>query len=55
MKRGGVARRHGGRYLLYGSLARGEARRDSDVDLLVDFPAEFEAEAWRQAEDACAE
>ena len=51
---GEFARRRGGRYLLYGSLARGQARRDSDVDLLVDFPPEFEAEAWRLAEDACA-
>jgi predicted nucleotidyltransferase len=52
---GDFARRRGGRYVLYGSLARGEARHDSDVDLLVDFPPEFEAEAWRLAEDACAE
>jgi predicted nucleotidyltransferase len=48
------ARRHEGRYVLYGSLARSEARWDSDVDLLVDFPPEFEAEAWRLAEEACA-
>ncbi len=51
---GEFARRNGGRYVLYGSLARGEARRDSDVDLLVDFSWEFEAKAWRMAEDACA-
>jgi predicted nucleotidyltransferase len=49
------ARSHGGRYVLYGSLARGEARHDSDVDLLVDFPGEFEAEAWRLVEDLCFE
>jgi predicted nucleotidyltransferase len=52
---GEFARTHGGRYVLYGSLARGEARHDSDVDLLVDFPEEFEAEAWRLAEDLCFE
>jgi predicted nucleotidyltransferase len=49
------ARETGGRYLLYGSLARKEARYDSDVDLLLDFPPEFEGEAWRVAEDICAE
>jgi predicted nucleotidyltransferase len=51
---GEFARRRGGRYLLFGSLARGEARHDSDVDLLLDFPDEFEADAWRLAEEACA-
>ena len=44
-----------GRYLIYGSLARGEARYDSDVDIPVDFPAEFQAEAWRRVEAACAD
>ena len=49
------ARRCGGRYLIYGSLARGAARYDSDIDVLVDFTPEFEAEAWRRIEAACAE
>jgi predicted nucleotidyltransferase len=49
------ARRCRGRYLIYGSLARGAARYDSDIDILVDFPPEFEAEAWRRIEKACAE
>jgi predicted nucleotidyltransferase len=49
------ARKRGGRYVLYGSLARREARYDSDADLLVDFPPKFEGEAWRMAEDLCAE
>lgn len=52
---GPYAREKGGRYILYGSLARREARFDSDVDLLLDFPPEAEGEAWRQAECLCAE
>jgi len=47
------ARGRSGRYLLYGSTARGALRHDSDIDLLLDFPPEREAEAWRFAEQAC--
>ena len=32
------AARYGGRYILFGSAARGELRANSDVDLLADFP-----------------
>ncbi|MBW3668485.1 MAG: nucleotidyltransferase family protein [Actinobacteria bacterium] len=35
-----VARHHGRRVRLFGSVARGEDRPGSDVDLLVDFDAE---------------
>ncbi len=36
-----IARRHRGqRVRLFGSVARGEDRQDSDIDFLVDFDAE---------------
>jgi predicted nucleotidyltransferase len=47
------ARTHGGRFLLFGSAARGEMRYDSDVDLLLDFPEDRLSEAWRYAEQVC--
>ena len=30
------ARSHGGRFLLYGSAARGDLRFDSDIDMLIE-------------------
>ena len=47
------ARAHGGRFLLFGSAARGTMKYDSDVDLLLDFPAEAQTDAWGFAERAC--
>ena len=47
------AREHGGRYVLFGSVARGEDRPDSDVDVMVDFPGR-EAAAGNDAEIICA-
>lgn len=35
-----AARHHGRRVRLFGSIARGEERPDSDIDLLVDFDPE---------------
>ena len=32
-----AARHNGGRVRLFGSVARGDERQDSDIDLLVDF------------------
>jgi len=47
------ARRHGGRFWLYGSAASGDLRYDSDVDILVDFEPPGLAVAVRFAEQAC--
>ncbi len=47
------ARAHGGRFLLFGSAARGQMKFTSDVDLLMDFPPETLDEAWKFAEQAC--
>ena len=49
------ARSHGGRFLLYGSAARGDLRFDSDIDMLIDFPEDRLSDAWRFAEDRCRE
>jgi len=35
-----AARHHGNRVRLFGSVARGDDRPDSDIDLLVDFAPE---------------
>jgi predicted nucleotidyltransferase len=42
-----------GQFLLFGSAARGDMRYDSDVDILVDFPADALDDAWNFAERAC--
>jgi predicted nucleotidyltransferase len=47
------AREHGGRFLLFGSAARGDMRYDSDVDILLDFPPDALDDAWNFAERAC--
>lgn len=49
------APRFGGRFLLFGSAARGDMRPDSDVDLLLDFPDDTTPAAWTFAEMASAE
>jgi predicted nucleotidyltransferase len=47
------AREHGGRYFLFGSVARGEVRRTSDIDIIVDFHSSDEPSAVRFAEESC--
>ncbi|WP_299439250.1 nucleotidyltransferase family protein [uncultured Rhodospira sp.] len=42
-----------GRFILYGSVVRGTAAPDSDLDILVDYPPDSDREAWTAAEDAC--
>ena len=45
--------KHGGAFILFGSMVNGVHRIDSDLDVLVDFPSDSEADAWNFAEDAC--
>ncbi|KQT52683.1 hypothetical protein ASG43_19725 [Aureimonas sp. Leaf454] len=45
------ARERGGRFVLFGSYVDGVMRFDSDLDVLVDFPADRAVEAWIFAED----
>ncbi len=47
------ARAHGGRFLLFGSAARGTMAYHSDVDILIDFPEDTAGDAWNFAEAAC--
>jgi hypothetical protein len=49
------ARQRGGRFIIFGSVARDEARYDSDMDIAVDFPAPLETAAWYFAEQLCIE
>lgn len=49
------ARRHGGRFVVFGSAGRGEIRHDSDYDLMIDFAAPAERAARDFAERLCIE
>ena len=44
---------NGGTFTLFGSAARGDLRARSDVDILVEFPAEAERAAELHAEARC--
>jgi predicted nucleotidyltransferase len=50
----GYARKHGGRFVVFGSYATGTMRFDSDLDVLIDFPPELSGAAWRFAEGVSA-
>lgn len=41
----------GGRFLIFGSVATGHMRADSDLDIVIDFPSHIERDAWRHVED----
>ena len=47
-------RAHGGRFLIYGSAITGRLHYDSDVDLLMDFPARATSAAVDFVEETCA-
>ena len=48
------ARRHGGRFIRYGSTAKGRMRVHSDVDIIADFDdADASQAACRYAEELC--
>ena len=49
------ARRHGGRFIRYGSTATGHMRQHSDIDIIADFADELAGEAASYAEDVCFE
>ena len=42
--------RLGGSFILFGSYVLGEMRFDSDLDLLIDMPADVVAQAFAEAE-----
>jgi predicted nucleotidyltransferase len=44
---------HGGRFYVFGSVAAGRIKYDSDFDVIVDFPLAIEAEAAEFVEEAC--
>jgi predicted nucleotidyltransferase len=44
---------HHGKFVIFGSTARGELRFDSDFDVVVDFPPQFERLARDYAERVC--
>ena len=49
------AAERGGHFVIFGSFARDDIRPGSDIDLIVDFPAEKERNAHDDAEAICRE
>ena len=47
------ARKHGGRFIRFGSTAEGRMRQHSDVDIIADFPGEASLSAANFAEETC--
>lgn len=48
------AQQRDGTFVVFGSFAQGAMRFDSDLDIMIDFPAESTGDAWRFVEDVCA-
>lgn len=48
-------RRHGGRFILFGSAARGTAHDQSDVDIIADFSDRDSVSACSFADERCHE
>jgi predicted nucleotidyltransferase len=48
-------RAHGGAFIVYGSAVSGKLHIESDIDVLVDFPAERMAAALSFVEATCAD
>lgn len=40
-----------GRYVVFGSFAHGNFRHNSDLDVLIDFPAATDADPWAFLDD----
>jgi len=49
----GYARQHGGRFIRYGSTAKGRMMLHSDVDIVADFDGEAAGPAASYAEGVC--
>lgn len=47
------AKQHGGRFFLFGSMATGRYKFDSDFDLIVDFKTPQDRAAFTEAERIC--
>jgi predicted nucleotidyltransferase len=47
------AREHGGRFILFGSAARGTPHDQSDVDIIADFPDRGAVPACSFADERC--
>lgn len=46
--------RNAGRFVIFGSYASNRMHFDSDLDVVIDFPAGDLARAWQFVEDSCA-
>ncbi len=45
-------RTRGGRFYVFGSVAQGRIRYNSDLDILIDVPKALELAAWERVEEA---